>query len=174
MTTIDSYPVYKCIMSGWKSFFGFEEEETSSLEAEFNKHCSCSYTTRIYGFVACFALGWLVTFLSLVTVVAIATHPEKFAVMYTFGNIISLCSTMFLFGPCSQLKSMFAKKRVIWTILYLFSIGLTLFCAYKVQSVLAVLLCLLLELIALLLYSLSYIPYAHTCLLNCGKSVLPC
>lgn len=44
------------------------------------------------------ALGWVISLLSLISLPQIATHPEKFALMYTFGNILSLCSTAFLWG----------------------------------------------------------------------------
>lgn len=36
---------------------------------------------------------------------------RAFAITYTIGNIISLSSTLFLYGPCAQLKKMFAYTR---------------------------------------------------------------
>lgn len=38
-------------------------------------------------------------------------NPEPFAVMYSVGNLIGLCSTCFLYGPWSQFKKMFAPTR---------------------------------------------------------------
>ena len=35
----------------------------------------------------------------------------KFAVIYTLGIIVSIASSMFLWGPKRQCKSMFDKKR---------------------------------------------------------------
>ena len=41
----------------------------------------------------------------------IAGNPVPFATMYSLGNIISLCSTCFLYGPWTQAKKMFAPTR---------------------------------------------------------------
>jgi hypothetical protein len=38
-------------------------------------------------------------------------NPAPFAIMYTLGNILSICSTCFLFGPVTQAKSMCAMTR---------------------------------------------------------------
>jgi len=46
-------------------------------------------------------------------------NPKPFAIMYSFGNIISICSSFFLAGPYTQLKKMFAPTRAIATIIYL-------------------------------------------------------
>ncbi len=40
-------------------------------------------------------------------------NPTPFAVMYTLGNVISICSTCFLYGPWSQAKKMFASTRYL-------------------------------------------------------------
>jgi hypothetical protein len=158
---------------GWKQFLGLEEEP-SGLASEFEQACKMSYTTRLWCFGICFGLGWLISFLALFAIPQIATHPETFASLYTFGNIIALASTGFLFGPCSQLKKMIERKRIFATLLYLFAIGLTLFCAYHVKQVIPVLLALLLQFLAMLWYSLSYIPYAHTCIINSVSKTCSC
>ena len=44
-----------------------------------------------------------------------------FAVLYSAGTITSLASTMFLMGPCNQLKKMFDPTRLICTIVLLVS-----------------------------------------------------
>lgn len=43
-------------------------------------------------------------------------------------------STGFLVGPLRQLKSMFAKKRIIATAVYVVSMAMTLFVAFYVSS----------------------------------------
>ena len=58
-----------------------------------------SFSVFVFSFVSnTVALGWVISLLSLISLPQIATHPEKFALMYTFGNILSLCSTAFLWG----------------------------------------------------------------------------
>lgn len=51
------------------------------------------------------ALGWVISLMSLISLSQIAIHPEKFALMYTFGNILSLCSTAFLWGSVLCLRA---------------------------------------------------------------------
>ncbi len=60
-------------------------------------------------------------------------NPVKFAILYSFGNIVSLCATMFLMGPCKQFKNMFDEKRRIATIVYLSALAATLVVAIWVR-----------------------------------------
>lgn len=75
-------------------------------------------------------------------------------------------STMFLVGPMSQCKRMFDKKRIVAAIVYLLLIGLTLFFAFRRRTTVA-LICSILQMVALLWYGLSYIPYARTMVKKC-------
>jgi len=100
-------------------------------------------------------------------------HPERFAIPYTIGAVCSLLSSLFLMGPVSQLKSMFARTRVIATVVYLLSIVLTLVMALQVKSTIGVLFSILLQLCALFWYSISYIPYARRAVCSCCKSMVP-
>lgn len=68
---------------------------------------------------------------------------------------------MFLMGPINQIKRMFLPVRIIATIIFLAAIGLAIYFGYKRKLLLAVL-CAVIELFALIWYSLSYIPYART------------
>lgn len=66
----------------------------------------------------------------------------------------------------NQCKRMFDKIRIVATIVYLSLIGLTLFFAFKKKTGLA-LLCSILQMLALIWYGLSYIPYARTMIKKC-------
>jgi hypothetical protein len=115
----------------------------------------------------CFVLGWLLSLLSLVAVPQIALHPEKFALLYTFGNLVSLCSTACLWGPCAQLRDMFKPVRVVATSVYLVSMVATLVCAFKLRMLFPTLLALLLQMIAMVWYCLTYIPFGQDLLARC-------
>jgi hypothetical protein len=88
------------------------------------------------------------------------------------GAICSIASTLFLMGPVSQCKSMFQKTRIIATIVYLGSIVMTLVMALVVKIVGLVLLAILIQMLALFWYSISFIPYARTAICSCCKSVV--
>jgi hypothetical protein len=163
-------------MKGVKRFFGAETEEEKSLADEFDQQCSLSYRSRMIGFGFCFAIGWIVTFLALLSIrdvrspprraappapacpralpltrvrAQISTKPERFALLYTAGNVISILSTLFLWGPVKQIKTMFERKRVLATSLYLFAIVLTLVMAFAVKKVGAVLAAMVLQFFAM-------------------------
>lgn len=99
-------------------------------------------------------------------------HPERFAIPYAFGAIASLCASLFLMGPVSQCKSMFAKTRIIATICYLLSIVLTLVMAIELKSQVGTLFAIVFQLCALFWYSISFIPYARDAFCSCCKSVV--
>lgn len=86
-----------------------------------------------------------------VFVVALSTSSDLLspAVLYTFGNVISMSSTAFLFGPCSQIKKMFEPERAPATVIYLCSMALTLFCAFKLRAFLPVIACLIVQFLAM-------------------------
>jgi len=121
----------------------------------------------MWGFGICFATGWVIAFAGCFALPSIGTHPERFALLYTLGNIIALASTMFLWGPCSQLKKMFAPERLVATVVYLGSMALTLFLAFYVQKVLPVILSLILQCLAMVWYAASYIPFGQQMIKSC-------
>jgi len=147
-----------------------EQDDLKQWYREFDEACTLTRTQRFIGFGICFIVGWIITLLALLTLPSILTSPERFALLYATGSIIALCSTAFLFGPCAQLKSMFKPVRAIATTIYILSIGLTIFCAVYVQSVLAVIGALIIQFLSMCWYCLSYIPYGRKMVTNCCKS----
>ncbi|KAF0881589.1 SFT2B protein, partial [Crocuta crocuta] len=80
---------------------------------------SLSWGTRIKGFIACFAAGIVCSLLGTLLLWVPRKGLYLFAVFYTFGNIASIGSTVFLMGPMKQLKRMFEPTRLIATIMVL-------------------------------------------------------
>jgi hypothetical protein len=87
--------------------------------------------------------------------------------MFAVGNIISITSTCFLSGPWSHIKSMFDQKRWIATTIYLASIIATIVVAIKVPKIGFVILCMLIQLCAMIWYTASYIPFGSDMIKNC-------
>lgn len=137
-----------------------------------------SWSTRLKGFLACFIVGVLLSFLG-----SFALFLNKgltvFAIFYTLGNVTSMLSTCFLMGPFKQIQKMFAPTRLVATIVVLVSILFTLLAALKVSLVSTIiylfhyhfylqwhkaglaLLFIIIQSLAMTWYSLSYIPYAR-------------
>ena len=127
---------------------------------------SLTVKQRIYGFITCFVLGMFISVLSFVGFF-FKMKTYKFAILYSLGNITSMGSTLFLFGPASQCKRMFKRGRLIATLLYLLTlIGTLVFCIFVYDDTqrwerLIVILLIVLQFCALFWYTLSYIPFGR-------------
>jgi hypothetical protein len=129
---------------------------------------SMSMETRLYGFVGCFAGGWLLSFGSLF---ALSTaNITAFVIFYTLGNVTALCSTFFLMGPMKQLKSMFDPSRAVSAVVFLGLLIGTLIVAIATKNIVATVLMVVAQWIAATWYSISYIPFARQAVLSCCKS----
>ncbi len=109
----------------------------------------------------------MLSFLGGVYVLQIKTKPEIFATLYTAGNVVAMCGTMFLWGPCKQCKKMWDKERWLATTIFLVSMATTLVCAFLVPqpwTIIAVLFAIVFQFCAFVWYSASFIP--------CGRAIL--
>ncbi|KAJ3173856.1 hypothetical protein HDU87_007359 [Geranomyces variabilis] len=118
-----------------------------------------SKKTRLYGFGICFVLGFAISLIStlLLTVGSVA----GFAVFYTVGNVVSLCSSGFLISFKSQFKKMMDASRLTASLIFITAMVVTLVVAFTLKNVLLTLICCLIQFLALFWYSLSYIPFAR-------------
>ena len=118
------------------------------------------------GFGICFTCGYLMTFASFrLFIKLVEGNPAPFVFLYTSGNIMSLLSSMFLSGPKRQFKSMFDEKRRATSITYLVSLGTSIIvCFIPIPTgpkIGLLVLLLLVQMMASLWYTLSYIPYGR-------------
>ncbi|KAL7714213.1 Vesicle transport protein [Entamoeba marina] len=91
--------------------------------------------------------------------------PMKFAKLFTVGNLLILLSTFFIRSITSQIKSLINDiPKAIAFIVYLLSIILTLVAALYFKSILLTLPCIVIEIVALIWYLFSYIPYGNSML----------
>uniref|UniRef100_A0AAY5KLL1 Vesicle transport protein n=1 Tax=Esox lucius TaxID=8010 RepID=A0AAY5KLL1_ESOLU len=129
------------------------KEPPNILQAA-NEASTLSWGTRVKGFIGCFVIGVICTVLGPCLLFIPKIGILLFIIFYTFGNIFSLCSTMFLMGPIKQLKRMCDKTRALATTIMLWkNFGLALlFC--------------ILQCIALAWYGLSYIPFIRDAVLK--------
>jgi len=157
-----------------KRFFGGEREPSlmgdfeESMD-ELNEACTLTLQQRAIGFCVCVALGLVITFMSTIFIFSILTHPGRFALLYTVGNIIMLMSTGFLIGPCRQIRSMFACTRISASLIFLGAMAFTLFAAFKLHIGLLCILGVIIQFLALIWYTASYIPGARFMIGKCCK-----
>ncbi|KAL9256310.1 Vesicle transport protein SFT2B-like protein [Drosera capensis] len=92
--------------------------------------------------------------------------PIKFALLFTFGNVLAVGSTAFIIGPTQQLRMMFDPVRRYATAVYIGFVVLALICALLIHSKILTILAIICEICALVWYSLSYIPFARSAVSN--------
>ncbi|KAM0939473.1 putative vesicle transport protein, Got1/SFT2 [Dioscorea sansibarensis] len=134
-----------------------EDEQEEDLLGESSGSFSLSPLQRLYGFALCLVAGFAFMLLSLI----VFYRPIKFAVMFSFGNILAVGSTAFFVGPVEQARMMLDPVRVYATVIYIGSVILALICALVVHNKVLTLIAIIVEICALIWYSLSYIPFAR-------------
>ena len=132
--------------------------------------CQLTFKQRLIGFVSCFSFGFLLSFIA--TASLWGGDYTGFGTLYSVGNVLTLFSTGFLMGPVTQLKNMFHSKRAGATLAYLIMIGVTLTVAFaytgsKNVKAFLVVLCVIIQSLALTWYTLSYIPFARDMVITC-------
>lgn len=156
-----------------KSAVGMKTNEEPTVVEEVSEFCpKLTYKERLYGFGFCFTIGYLITFMSFKFFEdLIAGNPVPYVILYTFGNCISLLSSMFLCGPKRQFQRMFDDTRKITTIIYLSSLLASIIVCFlplpsNLKLIILVLL-LLTQLLASIWYTMSYIPLARRAFKRC-------
>jgi hypothetical protein len=124
---------------------------------------SLTYKERLIGFGVCLILGILVSLSSYGAFSDLLLgYPVRFAVLYSLGNLISLCSTMFLVGPRQQYKNMSHHSRRTSAAIYVGCLFVTPLIAYSLPEVTWVIILLVMcQWSALMWYTLSYIPFGR-------------
>eukprot|EP00871_Galdieria_phlegrea_P000001 jgi/Galph1/1000/GphlegSOOS_G5852.1 len=136
---------------------------TSLFGTDWASELSLTRSQRLVGFLLCFVAGAFMLFFSILILPTAAIRPAKFALSFTFGNLLAIFSTAFLVGPYRQLQYMFKPVRLVATCVYLTSLFMAIFFSVtkgKFRYPL-VMLSVVIEIGALLWYSASYIPFGQ-------------
>ncbi|KAK6320744.1 SFT2 domain containing 2a isoform X1 [Coregonus clupeaformis] len=140
--------------------------ENGNILQAANEASTLGWGTRVKGFMVCFVIGVTCSVLGACMLFVPKIGILLFIILYSFGNLCSLCSTMFLMGPVKQLKRMCDKTRALATTIMLTCIVLTLCAAFWWKNFgLALLFCIL-QVIAFAWYGLSYIPFIRDAILK--------
>ena len=109
----------------------------------------------------------MLSIISIFSVSNITDNAAQFAVLYTLGNIVALCSTMFLWGPKRQFNNMTAEHRLLATSIYFVAMIVTFIVAFQTKEPGLVFLCILFQFLAATWYCLSYVPFARQAVQKC-------
>ena len=128
---------------------------------------SLSWYERLLGFLVCFVLGCLFLFYSFFQIVkALTGKYEKFAIVFSLGNILIISSICFIVGYKRQKKIMFNKTRIVTSIVFLSSMIVVLLLIFlpideeikeKKYFKFGLFVLVIVEYISMIWYNLSYI-----------------
>lgn len=91
----------------------------------------------------------------------IALKPQKFALSFTCGSILFMCSFAIMKGPKEHLMGLFAPDQRLFTSIYFVSMFMTIYCTFQfggITGYVAVLSCSAAQLVALVWYLISFLP----------------
>lgn len=129
---------------------GSNEEPSWFTLSRFERYMG--FGLLIIGSVGCFALSFfLLPVLSL--------KPRKFIMLWTLGSLLFFISFGVLQGPVSYIKHLSSKERLPFTIVFVTSQLLTIYCAVILKSTILSLITGLVEILSILWYSASYFPF---------------
>ncbi|KAK6069724.1 hypothetical protein SCUP234_10479 [Seiridium cupressi] len=98
-------------------------------------------------FVLCFAL-WPI----------LIAKPRKFAILWSFGSVLFLCSWAAMMGPMAYVQHLLSGNRLPFTAAYFGSIFMTIYFSLGLQNTVLTLLSAIVQLACLLWYLVSYFP----------------
>lgn len=116
-----------------------------------------SLKERIIGWFVCCFIGWVLSFMASVSLVA-SDDIAGFAIMYSLGQILNILGSMILASPKAQWKAMTSKTRRFTSLIYVLSIVATVVVAVVVPVKAFTFICLGIQMCAYFWYSLSYVP----------------
>jgi len=123
---------------------------------------SLSKKQRIIGFMTSLLLGTICFGLAVSFLPMLMLNPRKFSLLFSLGSVFSLSSFSFLWGPYNHLVHLLSKERLPFTIVYISSLGLTLYFAMGLQSAILTPIAACAQVIALVWFVVSYIPGGQT------------
>ncbi|KAF8474781.1 SFT2 domain protein [Kalaharituber pfeilii] len=113
---------------------------------------------RLLAFAVC-NLGALACFvLCFMLFPMLSLKPRKFAVLWSFGSLLFLASWAILQGPMTYARHLFSQQRLPFTAAYFGAIGGTLWFSIGLKSTFLTLLAVVVQIVALMWYLVSYFP----------------
>jgi len=133
-----------------------------SREEEEAGYFALSRWDRLLGFAICNAGAAACFVICFFLFPLLATRPTKFAALWSVGSLLFLSSWAVLNGPVNYAKHLMSRERLPFTGVYLGSIVLTLYFSVGRQSFVLTMLSVIVQLVALVWYLVSYFPMGST------------
>ncbi|EJU00630.1 SFT2-domain-containing protein [Dacryopinax primogenitus] len=154
---------------GLPSYIPLRSGQTSNEE---EAYFALSRWERLVGFAGCLLGAVICFFVAFFTLPMLAIRPQKFALSFSLGSALVMSGFMILMGPINQIKHLFSKERIPFTLAYFSSLGLTIFFSVGYRSYVGSLVSAIVQIIALLSYVMAYFPGGITTLRFGGQMLM--
>lgn len=114
---------------------------------------------KMLGFACCLGGSILCFFISFFLFPVLALRPRKFGLLWSMGSLLFVASFGILQGPYSYMKHLLSRERIVFTTVFFGSVLSTMYAAVVMRSTLLTIFCSIIELFAILYYTLSYFPF---------------
>lgn len=141
-----------------------QELGSSSAVQEEPSWFQLSRLEKMIGFACCLGASVLCFVLCFFMFPVLALRPRKFALLWTGGSVLFVLSFGVLQGPTTYIRHLLSRDRILFTTIFFSSILLTLYSAVVLKSVIATVISSVIEILAVLYYSVSYFPFGATTL----------
>ncbi len=114
--------------------------------------------TNYKAFFIVLSVGIIFLVFSLMSLPFVVIFPQRFLSLFSIGSIITLSSFIFIYGTAKYFSMLFEKSRLHFTIFYIVSLVLGFYFAYIKEYFLYSLICAIIQMITLVIFTLSFIP----------------
>ena len=145
------------------NLFGEDDIETgdnSSLLGKIKSNFTetIEIQTSYKSFFVVLSIGLIFIFLSLIFLPLVAISPQRFLTLFSLGSMIIISSFIFIYGTSEYIKMLCNRERFIFTFVYVCSLLLGIYSAYVKNLYLLSLISVLIQVITLIIFTLSFIP----------------
>ncbi|ODQ81798.1 hypothetical protein BABINDRAFT_31849 [Babjeviella inositovora NRRL Y-12698] len=110
------------------------------------------FSCCLLGSAACFLLGFFLF-------PVLALKPRKFGLLWSLGSLLFVVSFGALQGPVNYIQHLISKDRLPFTVIFFGSVISTIYFAVVVKSSILTLLSGIMEVLAVIYYTMSYFPF---------------
>lgn len=114
---------------------------------------------RLMGFIACLGGSIACFTISFLLFPVLALNPRKFGLLWSLGSLLFVLSFGLLQGPVAYFKHLTSKERLPFTVFFFASVIATIYFSAVKKSTILTLISSILEIIAVIYYTVSYFPF---------------
>lgn len=114
---------------------------------------------KIIGFACCLAASLMCFMLGVFMFPVLALKPRKFTLLWTMGSVLFVVSFGILQGPRAYVSHLTSRDRIAFTSVFFGSVVFTLYCALVIKSTILTIIASIVEVFAILYYTISYFPF---------------